>query len=244
MENVPVKDRGNQNLVKSPHHIPIAVYIQEADTLYHWAMKDKDALLAAGLSMEILQNLPELCENATRTEANWYVQLNSKQENIQEWEKQAAEAFNLRKQLLHFFRFAFRGHSTLMKNLKAINAGYSQVKKIQDLNDLAVMGRINISLLEQVHFDISLLDKAAQASADLSVLLANANRDRMSPNEAKKIRDLAYTRLKEAVDEIRFYARFVFHNDKERLSRYRSDYIRQLKHAGKKRRNKKEKIDN
>jgi hypothetical protein len=45
-------------------------------------MKDQDVLLAADLSMEILQSLPGLCENATKTEANWHVQLNSKKENI------------------------------------------------------------------------------------------------------------------------------------------------------------------
>ncbi len=36
--------------IKTPHHIPVGVYIQEADALYHWAQADKEALTAVGLS--------------------------------------------------------------------------------------------------------------------------------------------------------------------------------------------------
>ncbi|MCX6581921.1 MAG: hypothetical protein NT166_17260 [Candidatus Aminicenantes bacterium] len=94
---------------------------------------------------------------------------------------------------------------------------------------MAVLGRVNLQLLEAIPFDKSLLDKAAQASYDLSTVLANAIRDRMRPSDAKEIRDRAYTRLKEAVDEIRFYGRYVFRGNKERLPGYRSEHIRQMK---------------
>ncbi|MDQ1350398.1 MAG: hypothetical protein QG657_699 [Acidobacteriota bacterium] len=221
---------GNQNRVKSPHNIPMSIYIQEAEDLHYWALQDKEALTAAGLDAKYLDELPNLCETATVAEREWYVQLNSVTKGVLEWEKQAPPAFELRKQLLHHFRFAFRGYPHLVKTLNHISGGgKSYAKQIQDLNDLAVLGRANLRLLEAIPFDKSLLEKAAQASYDLSMVLADAIRDRMRPSNAKEIRDLAYTRLKEAVDEIRFYGRYVFRGNKERLIGYRSEHIRQMK---------------
>ncbi|MDQ1352760.1 MAG: hypothetical protein QG657_3066 [Acidobacteriota bacterium] len=227
MENVELKPQKSQ--IKAPHHIPMSIYIYEADTLYHWAQEDKNALAAAGLSMDVLESLPNLSDAATAAEAEWYVQLNSVKESVLEWEKQAAIGYELRKQLLHHFRFAFRGQPHLLAYLRVISKGESHAKKIQDLNDLAVLGRANRVKLEAILFDMSLLDKAAQASFDLAMLLADATRDRRRPNEAKDIRDLAYSRLKEVVDKVRFYGRYVFRGNKERLIGYRSEYMRHLK---------------
>jgi hypothetical protein len=227
MENLEIKPGENQ--IKSPHHIPMSIYIYEADTLYHWALEDKEALAAAGLPMDLLDSLPTLCDTATAAEAQWYVQLNSTKKSVLEWEKQAALGFDLRKQLLHHFRFAFRGYPPLLNYLKVISKGESHAKRIQDLNDLAVLGRTNRVILEAIPFDMSLIEKAAQASFDLSMLLANATRDRMRPNEAKEIRDRAYSRLKEVVDKVRFYGRYVFSGNKERLIGYRSEHMRRLK---------------
>jgi len=230
MENLGKRLRGNQSQVKSPHNIPMSIYIQEAEDLHHWALEDKEALTAAGLDAKYVDDLPNLCEAATVAEAQWYVQLNSETKGVLEWEKQAPPAFELRKQLLHHFRFAFRGYPHLLEALKHISGGgKSYAKQIQDLNDLAVLGRANFQSLEAIPFDKSLLDKAAQASYDLSMVLADAIRDRMRPSDAREIRDLAYTRLKEAVDEIRFYGRYVFRGNKERLIGYRSEHIRQMK---------------
>ncbi len=53
MENLGKKFRGNQTQIKSPHNIPISIYIQEAESLHHWALEDKEALTAAGLAAKI-----------------------------------------------------------------------------------------------------------------------------------------------------------------------------------------------
>ena len=47
--------------------------------------------------------------------------------------------------------------------------------------------------------------------------------------ETKKIRDQAYTHLKEAVDEIRETGRYVFRQDKKRVRAYASVYRRHIK---------------
>lgn len=59
-------------------------------------------------------------------------------------------------------------------------------------------------------------------------MLASANGDRLSDHELKIIRDKAYTHLKEAVDEIRAYGKFVFWQDEHKLRLYSSAYIRRM----------------
>ena len=45
--------------IKKPHHIPVSVYIKEADTLYHRALQDKEELVAAGVARELIEDLPQ-----------------------------------------------------------------------------------------------------------------------------------------------------------------------------------------
>ncbi len=91
------------------------------------------------------------------------------------------------------------------------------------------IGKANRQLLETIDFDMSLLDTAAQKSEEMAVLLAKATKERLEPEEAKKIRDQAYTHLKEAVDKIRSHGQYVFHENKDRFTGYRSNYIRKIK---------------
>jgi vacuolar-type H+-ATPase subunit E/Vma4 len=65
----------------------------------------------------------------------------------------------------------------------------------------------------------------------MSVLLSemDRDRDREKRSEAKKIRDQAYTHLKEAVDEIREFGRYVFRQNKKRSRVYASEYKRHIK---------------
>jgi predicted PolB exonuclease-like 3'-5' exonuclease len=102
---------------------------------------------------------------------------------------------------------------------------------MKDLNDLSLLGKDNTRLLEAINFDLSLLDKAAQTSGEMAVLLdeMNRNTERYEHSEAKKIRDQAYTHLKEAVDEILEAGKYVFRQDKKRSRKYASEYRRQIK---------------
>jgi hypothetical protein len=35
--------------IKTPHHVPVGIYTQEAEYLYEWCQEDKDELTAKGL---------------------------------------------------------------------------------------------------------------------------------------------------------------------------------------------------
>ena len=219
----------DESRIKRPHHIPVEVYIQEADFLYLWALEDKEALTAAGLDWKLVEDLPIRCGALIEAEARWQTQRNTRKKSSLEWEKKYPIAHDLRKRLLTGFRFAFREHPTLMATVSNISKGKRHSKMIQDLNDLGVLGHANHQLLQSIDFDMSLLDKAAPIAKEMAGLLADTTRDRLEPGTAKIIRDQAYSHLKEAVDKIRSYGQYVFRQNKDRAPGYRSQYIRKIK---------------
>ncbi|MFC2145781.1 hypothetical protein ACFLRT_00300 [Acidobacteriota bacterium] len=214
--------------IKIPHNTPMAACIQEADTLFKWVQADKEALTAVGLSWELVEDLPIRCGALIEAEARWQTQRKTRKKSSREWDKLSPLAYDLRNRLLTDFRFAFRKHPGLMTTVRGISKGENKPKMIQDLNDLSVLGKANPQLLEAIHFDMFFLDKAAQTAREMAVLLAEINKYKQERSEAKKIRDQAYTHLKEAVDEIRFTGQYVFHQNKDRFTGYRSKHIRQL----------------
>ena len=59
----------------------------------------------------------------------------------------------------------------------------------------------------------------------MAELLAQVNGERADGNRARIIRDLAYTHLKEAVDEIRDAGQYVFWDNEARLEGYYGKYF-------------------
>jgi hypothetical protein len=226
--------------IKKPHHIPVGIYTQEAVILYICALDDKEPLIAAGLDPELLEDLPTRCEALTAAESEWQKEWKATNKSALEWKKQSPIAYELRKKLLADFLYAFRKHPGLVKKVRAISPIGGYKKMMKDLNDLSLLGKDNTRLLEAINFDLSLLDKAAQTSGEMTVLLDEMNRDREREkhSEAKKIRDQAYTHLKEAVDEVLETGKYVFRQNKGRLKKYSSEY-RRLKKSNEKKKPKK-----
>jgi hypothetical protein len=215
--------------IKTPHNIPVGAYTYEADILYSYAREDKDALAAVGLPPELVDDLPIRIGALKKASSNWNNYRKSDKKNTREWKTRAPLAYNLRKRLLADFRLAFQDHPQQMKAVRNIAKGKSHARMIRSLNDLGVLGKKNIQLLEAINFDTSLLDRAIQISKEMAKLLSDVNKEKLEPSELKKIRDQAYTHLKEAVDKIRSYGKHIFRDNKKRFRGYRSDYIRQVK---------------
>ncbi len=66
------------NQIKTPTHIPVSAYIQEANTLYLWAQEDKEPLTAAGLSWDLAADIPIRLGALVEAEARWQTQWNSR----------------------------------------------------------------------------------------------------------------------------------------------------------------------
>jgi hypothetical protein len=211
--------------IKIPNNIPIGVYIQEADNLYHWCKEDKDTLTGLGLSWELVKDLPTRTGALREAEALWNSQRLARKQAAEKWNKKSPAAYNLRDELLQYFRFAFRKYPGLLKQVSRIAEGDRHADMIQDLNDLSILGKQNPGLLANINFDMLLLDKAAATADQIAQLLAEVNTERAEYKEAKRIRDQAFTHLKEAVDEIYEYGQFAFRGNDERKKGYRSHYM-------------------
>lgn len=205
-------------------NMPIDVFVQEAENLYHWCIDDQPALTRVGLDWNLVISLPVRAGACREAQSLWNKERNTRQEAEQAWKEQAPAAFDLRDQLLHDFRFAFRKSEGLLKRVDEIAQGNTNSDMVQDLNDLAALGKANAALLAPINFDATKLDLAADLSDRMGDLLGATNGERKEVSESMVIRDKAYTYLKQAVDEIRECGKFAFWRNPDRLKGYNSDY--------------------
>ena len=211
--------------LKKPN-IPVKAYLQEAENLYHWAQEDKTMLQSAGLPWSWVQDLPQRIGALREAESLWFKERFGREEAQLQWDQEAPAAYALRDQLLRSMRYAYRRDGPLLKRVADIAAGTGHVDMIQDLNDIAILGRANAEPLQAVGVDAEALDQAAATAADMADLLAMVNGERAHGSSARVIRDQAYTHLKEAVDEIRACGEYVFWDNPARLDGYHSQYRR------------------
>jgi hypothetical protein len=204
--------------------IPVDVFLQEAENLHHWSMDDAEALKVVGVTMAMIKDLPVRAGACRESQSIWNKDYRSQQEAQKQWAELSPLAYEFVLDLLQGMRFAYRKDSALLSRVSAITEGSGHSDMIQDLNDIAVLGRENLEPLTAIGFDIAQLDLAATRADELADLLAEANGDKADQNESKIIRDKAYTYLKELVDEIRVAGKYVFRNDKNRLKGYISQY--------------------
>ncbi len=214
--------------VKEPT-MPVDIALQEAEDLHHWSKDDFDQLSAVGVTMDMIEELPVRAGACRETQSIWNKDYRSQQEAQKEWANQSPEAYDFRNDLLAAMRFAYRKDEALLGRVSAITDGSGHADMIQDLNDIAVLGRENTAPLLAIGFDISQFELAATRADELADLLAEANGDKADPNESKIIRDKAYTHMKELVDEIREAGKYVFRNNPNRLNGYSSKYWRKLR---------------
>jgi hypothetical protein len=214
------------NEVTEPN-MPVDVGLQEAENLYAWSSMDKIPLATVGITTETLNDLPIRTGACRQAQSNWFKDRNSQLEAQRQWAEAAPEAFELRDELVHTFRYAYRNDTVILARVAEIAEGNSNADMIQDLNDLSVLGKNNTALLEAINFDLEKLDSAANASDELAAILALANGDKSLQSETKMIRDKAYLYMKQLVDEIRAAGKYVFWKNEKRLKGYRSEFLRQ-----------------
>lgn len=204
--------------------MPIDTFLQESENLYHWSLEDAPQLAKVGLVKETLDDLPVRTGALRQAESLWFNDRYSKEEAQNQWNLLSPPAFELRDELVHTFRFAFRKDDILSGRVDAIAEGSSNADMIQDLNDLSVLGKSNPEPLTGISFDMKKLDTAASTSDEMADLLAAANGDRQDNSKAKVMRDKAYTYLKELTDEIRDAGKYIFWRTPERYKGYVSQY--------------------
>lgn len=211
--------------------MPVDTYLQEGENLAKWSQMDAEPLSGIGITAEVLNDLPVRAGALREAQSMWFKDRNSQLEAQREWAAAAPEAFAMRDELLHTFRYAYRNDAAILSRVDEIAAGNTNADMIQDLNDLSLLGKSNTAPLAAINFDLEKLDSAASASDELANLLALANGDKSLQSESKIIRDKAYTYMKELVDQIRDAGKYLFWKNEKRLKGYRSEFLYQKNRA-------------
>lgn len=223
--------------VKTPA-IPVEVYVQEALDLQKWALNDKTQLLAVGLDETLFDALKIRSEACREIQSEWAKVFKSTEEAEREWSVRGKAGFELRDRLLQAFRYAFRNRPDLLVNVATIAEGNSNDDMIQDLSDLAILGKANAELLKAIKLPVALLDEANDTAGRLAMMLAGAKASQAATPEQLDLRNRTYTYLKLAVDEVRTCGKYVFHGNDERLRGYRSEFIRKYNNKAQKEKSK------
>lgn len=209
--------------VKTPTY-PIQIYIQEAENHYKASIKDKADLNSIGITDELIESILPLAGALQQAESNWLDERDNKEQSQIEWQDISKDAYEIRDIVLHKFFYAYRNTNNIIKKLRHIEKGRSHADMIQDLSDLATIGRNHQDELIQTNFDITLLDKAQEYSNDLGLILATVITEDKG-HESKDIRDRVYTLLKIVIDDIKAAGQSLFWRTPEKLKFYRSQYI-------------------
>ncbi len=214
IENLP------KEKVKLPNK-PIDEVTAYAEALAIEANKDKDKLLAAGLDSNFIDDLPSLSGALRYCQAVWMSDYKAMDAAQKEWKLESPDAYQLKKVMLHHLSFAYRGMDDIKQKIKRIREGSGHADMIQDLLELSVLAEKYPEPLTKIGYDISLTDKARTTSNKMRELLAMANGSEMQ-NANKLKRDKTYTLLVLRTSEICEVGRYVFWDNDNRLSVYRS----------------------
>ena len=142
------------------------------------------------------------------------------------WKKESDYGYYFRDFLLREFRYAYDHDPVLLSKVSRIADGNGHADMIQDLNDLAVLGREYAEPLHATRFDMAHLDRAAHLSDKLGSMQADAQVNREQNSDALVIRNQSYTYLKQAIDAVRKLGQLVFFEDDDRLQGYFSQYYK------------------
>jgi len=219
--------------------MPMDTYLYEAHCLYKWCVQDKIELTSVGLNWDLVEDLPIRGNAASEAQANWHNVRLAREEAQKEWKLLSPSGYELRHELLHFMRFAYRKKTDLQSRINSVAKGTGDADMIQGLNDLAVIGKENMEPLAVIGFDSAKLEEAANKSIEMREISAQAKVNKARGSDIKLIRDKSYTYLKEAVDAVRECGQFVFWKDEERKAGYASDYLRKNRKSAAKRKNEK-----
>ncbi len=219
-----------ENLVNYPG-IPVEVALQEAEDLYVWCQQDKDLLVKAGLDWKLAEDLLARTGACRYVQSQWQKEYRSLEQAQKDWAEKSPAAYDLRDELNHHFFFAYAKIPDLYARVQKIAEGSTHADMIQDLSDLAALGKANPEPLKAINIDLSLLDKAETTAPEMAQLLANANGKKMEDNKMRLLRDKAFYYMKEAMDEIRRVGQYVFWKDEQRRKGYVSKFNKVKKHG-------------
>jgi hypothetical protein len=203
--------------------IPLAVLVQEANTVYSWSAPDAEMLHKGGLAPEVLQGLPALSDRAEQLYYKYKAEKNSIPIARSELAAEFAEASRLRAFIAANIRVALRLEGSGNK-AQSYHRRRSFEIIIADLFDLAALCRKLKSMLERIGFDLQKADDAEKTAGVLEKKLLDLKMRVIAKEELYREFVGNYHALKSNLQQIRLIAFNVFPPDSARRAGYRSRY--------------------
>lgn len=174
----------------------------------------------------MVESLPVRIGALSYLQGEWIKEAQSTSDAQREWNLRSPMAYNLRNELVHDFLFAYHSSPDALANTQHIAEGTGNADMVQDLVDLAALGKANPAPLTAIGFNLVRLDDAIEIAEEMSDFLGLANGSRLHANPSVQTRDKAFAYLKEAMDEIRRCGQYVFWRDEARKKGYVSRYMK------------------
>ncbi len=210
--------------ILSPN-IPINIFIDEATRLHLCSNRDRDKLINENLDPDLIDSIPSRANALRYLQSLWMKDYDIYKERNEEWIKLKEQGKNLRSVMIHYFKYAYRDNKSIINNVKRIIKSNSNASIIQDLHDLAIIGKEYPNELLKTTFNIDDLDKSINLSIKMGESMAKSKIYSKHSTNSKIIRDRAYTHLKIATDEIRRVGKFTFWRNPEIVHDYASKYF-------------------
>ncbi len=189
--------------------------IDKGEKLYTRAMRDRNLLVRAGLPEDRIGRLKAAAGACRYAES----ELKLAKEYRSQWYEESPEGFALVRTLRQALLYALRDRPDLLKLVREMTRGTSGAAMVQQLQDCSTFGGAHKNRLEQIGFDVTLLDRAADLSAHLANLYGMTGKGGAAV-EARTIRNKAYVYLKNLMMELRACGQYVFRNDPQHLAEY------------------------
>jgi hypothetical protein len=199
--------------------VPISYFIKDALTIKAWATDDMDELKKVNynsLQLKRIEDMAYACEFINR---EWCEVCNTLNYSTAGWNSLSDKAINIINSLIHTLRFAFRNDPELITVIELISDRNTKTNIIKNLNDLYYTGKDNAIIVDDI-IDNNLLNDAHNLSEQLMTELEKINGDFYSENTIRVMRDKTYYLLKNEVDELKHYGRYLFWHNPDRLSGY------------------------
>lgn len=207
--------------------LPIEVALQEAHDLNTLVGNPeiRDRLTAVGLPKAEFTALPRAVAAAREAQSSWIVVRDRTKDDAQRARED--EGTKLRANLIAAARWNLRDDRVAQATLDAIQEGEGVEDLVQDLIDVATLIEQRADAFatdETLDTDDAVANARAQAKAIRSGL--SAARLARTQDDAKDLRDRAYTYLAARVSAVRAAGRYAFRTEPQMLAKFGSAYLR------------------
>ncbi len=206
--------------------MPITVRLGEAESLAQVFESDLPSFTSIGITADTLTNLTTTTDKLRSAEIEWTNHRFEKAEARKEWSRLSPEAYELRDDMVHAFRYGYRKNPEIQMQIDAIEEGNSHDDMLLDLGKLGTLGFNNPDQLQVIKYPTSTLELAMKYSYELATLYASATIGDLGSHPKKIARDKVYAELKGIMSEIREAGKYLFWKDEERRRLYSSQYRR------------------